>query len=310
MEWCIYKILVIDLLKNMILLIDQKTSGILAQIKIPENHTPILLEYNREQQKACLITKHENNGSVFIINLTNYKLYRLPVDFPAPLQCTVAPDFQTIYFIDQTAVLQRLNMTTLTIAPIAQPDNATCVGIVYSNHKIYTAWEAKENGSVAVFKPDGEFILEYQLEAIPTNLSIHHEKLLVTYTESKLHGEGLAIFKEDALPIYLSFQPAETAKALHAYPCNIAIDSASNHAYIINEDSCSITVIDLNIDQIIGAFPLGRSITNLYLLPNPKFAIATSNMFADLSVIDLINQRLLSISNSNCEFANMLSVLA
>lgn len=309
MEWRLCKIIVIDLLKKMLLFINQETAAIFAQIKYPEHEIPIALEYNHEQQKACLITKHGEKGSLFIINLANPKLYRLPVELPAPLQCALTPTFTFAYFIDATATLYSLDMTTLKITPIAQPDNAACVGIAFANDKVYTAWETKEKGNITIFKASGEFLAEYPLEGIPTNICIYQEKILVPFTESHIHGEGLAIFTEDSVPIYLTFQLPELVKALRAYPCNITIDPTNSTAYIINEDSSSLTIIDLANNSITGSFSIGRSITNLYLLPNPNFAIATSNMFADLSIIDLVNQRLLSMSNDDCEFANMLIVL-
>lgn len=309
MEWRLCKIIVIDLLKKMLLFINQETAVIFAQLKYPEHEIPIALEYNHEQQKACLITKNGEKGSLFIINLANPKLYRLPVELPAPLQCATAPTFSSVYFIDATATLYSLDMTTLKLTPIAQPDNASCVGITFANDKVYTAWETKEKGNVAIFKETGEFLAEYPLEGIPTNICVHQEKILVPFTESHLHGEGLAILTEENLPNYLTFQSPERAKALRAYPCNVTINPTSNTAYIINEDSSSLTIIDLTNNSITDSFSIGRSITNLYLLPNPNFAIATSNMFADLSIIDLVNQRLLSMSNDDCEFANMLIVL-
>lgn len=309
MEWRLCKIIVIDLLKKMLLFVNQETAAIFAQIKYPEHEIPIALEYNHEQQKAYLVTKHEEKGSLFIINFVNPILYRLPIEFPAPLQCTITPTFNSVYFIDATSTLYCLDMTTLKLTPIAQPDNASCVGIAFANDKVYTAWETKEKGNIAIFKTTGEFLAEYPLEGIPTNICIYQEKIFVPFTESHIYGEGLAIFTEGNLPIYLSFQSPEFVKALHAYPCNITIDPTNNTAYIINEDSSSLTIIDLASNSITGSFSIGRSITNLYLLPNPNFAIATSNMFADLSIIDLVNQRLLSMSNDDCEFANMLIVL-
>jgi DNA-binding beta-propeller fold protein YncE len=309
MEWFIYKMIIIDLLKNMLLFIDQRNAAIFAQLNYPEQEIPVALEYNSEQQKACLITKNGNKGSLFIINVTTPKIYRLPIEFPAPLQCAITSTFNFAYFIDDKSTLYCLDMTALTITPIGQPDDASCVGIAFADDKIYTAWETKENGSIAVLKTNGDFLAEYQLEGIPTNICIYQEKILVPFTESQVYGEGVAIFTEDSLPIYLSFQTPQSVKALRAYPCNITINPSTNTAYIINEDSSSLTMVDLTSNSISGAFSIGRSITNLYLLPNPNFAIATSNMFADLSVIDLVNQRLISMSNNDCEFANMLIIL-
>ena len=309
MEWFIYKMIVIDLLKNMLLFIDQQTAAIFAQINYPKQEIPVALEYNSQEQKACLVTKNGDKGSLFIINVTTPKIYRLPIEIPAPLQCTITPNFKFAYFTDDKSTLYRLDMTALTITPMVQPDNASCVGITFADDKIHTAWEAKENGSIAILKENGDFLSEHQLDGIPTNICVYQGKILVPFTESQVHGEGLAIFTEDKLPIYLSFQSPQSLKALRAYPCNITINPTTSTAYIINEDSCSLTTIDLANNTISGSFSIGRSITNLYLLPNPNFAIATSNMFADLSVIDLVNQRLISMSNNDCEFANMLIVL-
>ena len=122
-----------------------------------------------------------------------------------------------------------------------------------------------------------------------------------------LYGEGMAIFPLDEInaPTYLVINPADNC-AISAYPCHIALNDEKSRAYITNEDSGSISMIDLLRHEIIASIQIGRSITTLSLLPDNRFAIAASNMFADLSLIDLVNRRLIAVSEIDAELSSWL----
>jgi len=89
----------------------------------------------------------------------------------------------------------------------------------------------------------------------------------------------------------------------------VAVAPDGNTAYVVNEDSGSITVVDLSTTDITGHISIGRSISNLTILPDCRFAVATSNMFADLALIDLVNERLLSVTASTHEILSPIIIL-
>lgn len=309
MEWQDCKMITIDLIAHTVLFIENKTGNMLSQFPYPAKLMPTFLAVNDTQTKACLAAKRNEEGCLFILNLHTAQSYQLPVTLPAPLQITLDPDFKNAYFVSHTSTLYHLDLVTLSLKAFAQPSGATCVGIYLSKKRIYTAWETEGTGIIAVFSIDGEFLYEYKVSGIPTNICVNEDKIYVPFTQSNLHGEGLAILAENQPPIYLSIQPAGNANAPHIYPCNVTIDEEKNIAYVVNEDSGSITMVNLTDHTICDYFAVGRSITNLYLLPDTRFAVATSNMFADLSLLDLVNRRLLSITSNAHELSAMLAIL-
>lgn len=309
MEWQNCKLIAIDLTGHQALLIENKNGTVLSRFNYPTAATPTGLAVHASGAKACLATKQENNGSIFILNLNSAERYRLPVDLPDPTQFAIDPEFKQAYFVSHESILYALDMMTLELKALAQPSGATCVGICLTGQHIYTAWETEAEGIAAAFSAAGDFLYEYKISGIPTNLCVWQNKLLIPFTESKTYGEGLAILSENTVPIYLTFQAPSATRALHVYPCNVTIDSTRNIAYVTNEDSGSITMIDLTDNSICDHFTIGRSITNLHLLPDTRFAIATSNMFADLTLLDLINQKLLSITERTKELSSLLAVV-
>lgn len=309
MEWQDCKFIAIDLGARQVIYVDNKTGEVLGRFDYPKASQPVFLAAQPGADKAVLAVSREDEGSIFILSLHSTQSYRLPVKLPSPMQFTMRPDFKAAYFVSQDAILYRLDMTALTAKALAQPSGADCVGICCANQRVYTAWEASDGGVVAAFAETGEFLHEYKVSGIPTNLCVRRDKILVPFTESHTYGEGLAILSEKEPPVYRTFQAASASRALHVYPCNVTIDEAKGVAYVVNEDSGSITMLRVDDYTVCDQFAVGRSITNLCLLPDSRFAIATSNMFADLSMLDLVNRKLLSVTDRSQELSSLLAVL-
>lgn len=306
MDWCNEKLLTIDLKANRLLYIDQKSEQIIKSFAYEPAEQPILLAFDNKKKKVCLLTASKSAGHFYIIEPRTKKSYCLPKEIPAPVQAAITSDFTTAYFVDASSTLYKFDLHSFLLTPLVQPDAGTCIGITCEGDRIYTAWEAANTGMIAIFDNSGTLIDEFTLEGIPTNIHLYNEDILVPFTSSPAHGEGIAVFAPTKEPRYLSFHPAESVKAIRTYPCNLTIDSAQKIAYVINEDIATLTYIDLTTYTIQDCFPIGHSITSLYLFSDTRFAIATSNMFADLTVVDLVNKRLLSISNTNYEFSHLL----
>lgn len=310
MDWENCKLFAVDLSLHKVLLIDNQTGEIICRYDYPSAASPVFLGVHAANAKACYAVREKRGGSIFVLDANSPKSYRLPVDLPAPAQFTIDSAFKDAYFVSADSVVYHLDMRTLRLKAFAQPSDAVCVGIFLSEKKIYTAWETGGEGIIAAFSTDGDFLFEWKVAGIPTNLHVWRGQLFIPYTESKTYGEGLAVFEEGKPPAYLTFQAPAATRALHVYPCNVTIDESKNIAYVVNEDSGSITTVRLGDLSIGGYFTVGRSITNLHLLPDSRFAIATSNMFADLSMLDLVNQKLLSVTDRAQEFSNIIAVLA
>ncbi|MEG6584330.1 YncE family protein [Dendrosporobacter sp. 1207_IL3150] len=314
MDWAKYKMLAVDAAAHTLLLIDGENGEILSEMSYPDTCVPTALVLAPEANKAFLPAAGTNgSGSLFIANLTNFTLYRLPMEIPHPSQFAITPCGTKAYLVDPGGTLYQVNTTEMTLTMLGQPENAACVGILADDKFIYTAWEHKNGGSIATFDCNGQLISEYSMPGIPTNITINKERILIPFTATSFTGEGLAVFDkslgDDLTPTVITIQCPMRTTGLKAYPCSVTVAPDDCTAYVINEDSGSITIIDLSTSSITGHIALGRSISNLYILPDSRFAIATSNMFADLTLIDLVNERVLSVAASNQEILNYLAIL-
>lgn len=312
MEWGDCQLLAVDLTERQVVWIHQSTGELIAAIPFEDGFLPAGLTLNAEKTKACMPAIEKDTGTIFIFDLSCKKSYRLPLQLPAPQQCSISPDFSKIYFSAPDATLYEIQLATLTARPFAQPDDGICAALaVDAAGNLYTAWESNSGGTLAVFSPEGLLSFEQSLDGIPTNLHLTEADILVPFTESSTYGEGLAIFPMNQIetPVYLTVHASTLDGTPRAYPCHATVRKDQQIAYLVNEDSASITVIHLQKRKIIHSFSLGRSITSLYLLPDERFAIAASNMFADLAYIDLINGKLLSIAQSDHEFSRFIAVL-
>lgn len=307
MPWPSCKFIAIDLATHTIHLLDSASEDTFGSFPLPAGSVPVGLALG--EGKACVAVRDSGEGGLYIVRLKQPQLYRLPLSIAQPLQFAADSALQCAYCVAKDATLYRLDLAALTSRAIAQPSDAICNGIAVESGKVYTAWETKAgDGVLAVFSSAGEFLCEYKIPGIPTNLLVHSGVAYLPFTDSRIYGEGLALITENNLPRYITIHSPEAANALRAYPCSVTIDDEKKIAYVVNEDSGSVTTIDLCGETVSGSFSIGRSITHLHLLADRRFALATSNMFADLSLLDLVNQKLLSICDSH-EFSALLAVL-
>lgn len=314
MDWAPYKLLLVDATAHALLLVDGVKGEVLAELAYPDGYVPTALALTQDSAKAYLAAAGNNGGGcLFIANLHNLSLYPLPLELPHPMQFTLMPDRSTGYLVDPGGMLYAVDTIAMTVTNIGHSENASCVGITADDQAVYTAWEHKNSGSIAIFNHQGRLIKEHAISGIPTNIALNGSQILVPFTASSFTGEGLAIFEQnkpdDSIPAVITIQCPMHANALRAYPCSVTVGSNGQTAYVINEDSGSITTVDLKLAGITGHIILGRSISNLHLLPDSRFAVATSNMFADLTLVDLVNGRLLSVNASSNEILNYLAVL-
>lgn len=315
MEMAPFNLLVLDASRHNLLLVDGLKGDALAKMAYPAEYTPTGLAIASDMSKAYIPAVHQTgSGALFAANLKTYSLYRLPVEIPQPLQFSLAPDNTTIYLTAPDGILYILNASTLELTACGQAGNesCTCVGLAADTNDVYSAWEIDNGGVVAIFNRSGKLLDEHHVEGIPTNIIYDKNgAIMIPFTSNGTSGEGLFIFRlqKDGPPSVVSVQCPTCVQSNGAYPCQVAVAPDGQTAYLVNEDSGSITIVDIINSAIVDHFSIGRSISALTILPDSRFAVASSNMFSDLSLIDLVNGRLLSFTENNREILTPIAVL-
>lgn len=313
-----YQLLVIDDTTHALLLVDGPNGEILAEIPYPPEYTPTELLLAPDQTKAYIPAVGKNgSGALFIANLSQRSIYRLPVKIPAPTQFTLSSDGSYAYFSDPDGMIYALDIPTMSLKNWGNPAKAACVGLAADDKAVYSVWEHNDQGSLAVFDHQGQFMSEHNLTGIPTNITLDcHGHIFIPFTTTHFTIEGVICFnrdiQDDNTPIVITAErciyPYSTSPS-PAYPSHVATSPDETIAYVVNEENSSITVIDSDTAAIIRHMELSRSISCLHILPGGDFAIATSHIFSDLSLIDLRNGRLLSSTNTQRELLGYLAIL-
>jgi DNA-binding beta-propeller fold protein YncE len=318
METQPYQLVVIDDTTHALLLVDGQQGEIIAEMPYPSEYTPTELLLSPDQSKVYMpVIKNNGKGALFVGNLEQKSLYRLPVDLPPPTQFTLAPKGNCAYIADPNGRLYSLTIPTMSLTTWGNPAEAACVGLATDHTAIYSVWEHDNQGTLAVFNPEGQLVQEYPLPGIPTNVILHGDQhILVPFTSTAFTMEGVMIFtitkENDTAPASITSKACiypQDANTRPAYPSHIAALPHEQIAYVVNEENASITVIDLSNASISRNIELGRSISCLHILPDNQLAIATSHIFADLSMIDLLKGRLLSVTETKRELLGYIAVL-
>ncbi|WP_021168145.1 hypothetical protein SOV_51430 [Sporomusa ovata DSM 2662] len=246
--------------------------------------------------------------------MINQSLYSLPIEIPYPAQF-ILPNTSTpiAYLAEPCGNLHRIDLTTMSLELLGAPAaKASCVGLAANAEAIYTAWEHTAGGTVMELGTAGTITWQYDIAGIPTNILLVEDRLIVPFTNTAFTSEGIALFdisKNRPSPAVVTIQCPSCPSGLSAYPCHAAVAADNKTAYIVNEDGASVFVIDLETAQVIDRLTIGRSLSRLYLLPDSHLAIGTSNLFADLSLIDLTGGPLLAITNTKRQLLSTIAIL-
>lgn len=310
-----FYLLVLEASSHTLLLLDGPKGEALAAMPYSAQYTPTGLAVTSDLSKAYIpAVGLDGTGALFAANLKNHSLYRLPLVMPHPMQFVLAPDDITAYFTAPDGALYKLNTVTLKLASCGQAgtETCTCVGLAANTEYIYSAWELESGGVIAVFSPDGKLTGEYPINGLPTNIIYDKSGIvMVPFTSDGTSGEGLFVFREqkDSPPSILAIQCPACAKGNRVYPCHAVASPDGQTAYVVNEDSGTITIFDLANATVLDYFSVGRSISTINLLPDSRFAVTSSNMFGDIALIDLVNGRLLALSEGSRDILSAITVL-
>lgn len=318
MEILPYQLLVLDDTSHALLLIDGPTGKILSEMPYQAGFIPTELALSADSTKAYIpVVGAKDNGAILVANLTQKSIYRLPIKIPQPTQFTLSPDSLHAYFSDPDGILYALDIQTMSLKCWGTPAKAACVGLAADHNGVYSVWEHNDQGSLAMFSLSGQLLSEHTIPGIPTNITLDAcGHIYIPFTTTKFTVEGIIFFneitEEDHTPGIINAQrciyPYSTSPSA-AYPSHVATWPADHLAYVVNEENASITVIDSNTAAIIRHIEIGRSISCLHILPGGQFGIATSHIFADLCMIDLVNGRLLSTTDTNREILGYVAIM-
>lgn len=299
-----YKILAADLSIHALLLIDGPSCRVLAQMPYPESFSPVTIALSGNKAFVPANDAIADKGALFVLNLSTGSLYRLPVSIPPIAQFTLHPGGSYAYLIGTDHTLYQLDMATLSLSSWGGPGvNTNPTGMAATETTVYTIWENAEGGSLVSFNLQGELLHEAAFSAIPTSIrTISAENLLITFTASQEAGEGVLVVTDTTeSPVIITTLCPHDMLSHQNYPIHAAVSSDGFTAYLVNEDSASVSVIDLTAGGVTGHILVGRSISRLYILPDSRFALASSALFADLVLLDLVNAKVLATSTSQHE---------
>lgn len=301
------RLVLFDCTDNALLLVDGSDGHILLRRILASSYRPLALLADRKRG-ALLAANSRTDGALFALHSDQKKPARLPFVLPPMAGACLAPDGQTLFYASTRRTLYRLDLasgkqTALGSAP------SDCTSLACDEHHIYSVWETKEGSICAVHDLSGKLIAEHPLKGTIPSLSLSGSALYLPFVGDDC-GEGLYLLsadRPDSAVTTIPLRPPDL-RGLSAYPYSILVRRDTVH--LVSESSGTITKLDRTTHKIIGSYALGRSISSLHLLPDDRFAIATSNMFADLTLLDLVNEKLLSISICPHELFRHLVVLA
>jgi hypothetical protein len=248
-------------------------------------------------------------GALCRLILGDFSLCRLPLALPPTAQFALAPD-GTAFFADISGGIHVADPAAQKLTAWGRPGTAArCVGLTSDAVALYSVWEHAAGGSLAVFDRNGRLTRESDIGGVPTGVTVDHRgRLYIPFTAGAGSGEGVLI--QDAAQTggetcVVAIRCSGCAATSRAYPIHVAVAPDGQTAYVCDEDAAAISIIDLGTMSLRPSIVLGRSISRLALLPGGYFAVATSNMFADLCLVDLVNGRLLAFTVNDREITQL-----
>lgn len=295
-------LILFDMTDHALLPVNLSDGQILCRMPLPAGEHPLAVFASN--RRICLFANRPSSGFLYTADTTDGTLSPLPVTLP-PATC-VCPSPHHLLYLATARRLYRLDLTTHRLTALSTA--AIPYAIIADCNHLYAVSDHADGTLLHCYDHDGTLVSHHLLSGTVTTLHAQDNVCYLPFTESRLHGEGLYIFCPQSQPTLttISLQP-HTTRGLTAYPYGLLIQK--DLLYLSAESAATITRINRHTQEVIDCIPLGHSISNLYPLPDNRFALASSNMFADLVLIDLVNNRLLSLSSCPHEIFPRLMVL-
>lgn len=299
-------LVLIDMTDHALVLVSLATGQILHRISLPLDRQPLALLATKNG-RIYLFANGRTNSALYLLSDTQERLICLAHALPLADHVSLSPNGTTLYLACARRIY-RFDFTAIKLTSFADTSAPCLLGA--DNDRLYSARPTTDGTLFCHYAPDGTLLNSYLLSGTVTTLHLQDDTCYLPFVQSHLHGEGLYRICLSADPPSVATIPVQEygKRALSAYPYSVLL--ADDIIYLACESAATITRIDARTNQIIDCICLGRSISNLYALPDSRFALATSNMFADLVVVDLVNCRLLTLSICPHELFHHLLVLA
>ena len=297
------RLAVFDCTDNALLLLSAKSGDVLTRRLLPHTYRPLALPTT--DKGIFFFANGRAESSVYELRQNTWA--RLPLTLPTLTAVCSVPGENTCYLASAHNTLYRLDLDSQKLTALGSSPHI-CRALSHGTH-LASVWETEDGTVCAIHNKDGTTLSEHRLDGTIATASTAGSMLLLPFTNGKECGEGLHIIMTDipAPAVTTISLKAPSMRGITADPYSIL--AIGDTLCLIGESTGTITKIDGRTGDITGAYTLGRSISHLYLLPDERFAIATSNMFADLSLVDLVNEKLLSISICSHELFHQLAIL-
>lgn len=295
-------LILFDMTDHALLPVNLADGQVLCRMPLPAGEHPLAIF--ALESHIYLFANRPSSGILYTADTTDGTLSPLPVTLP-PATCVCPSPHHHLLYLATTRRLYRLDLTAHRLTALSA--TAPYALVADCNH-LYTVSDHTDGTLLHCYDHDGTLLRQHLLSGTVTTLHAQDDICYLPFTESRLHGEGLYLFYPQRQPplTTISLQP-HTTRGLTAYPYGLLIQD--DVLYLSAESAATITRINRHTQEVIDCIPLGHSISNLYPLPDSRFALASSNMFADLVLIDLVNNRLLSLSSCPHEIFPRLMVL-
>lgn len=308
-----FQVLIADYASHAILLADVPTGEILSEIPYSASIKPVAILVTEDKKTAYIpAAKSGGSGLLFALSLETLSLYQLPVEMPHPIQFALAPGGKRAYLAGPDSTLYGLDLMSMELTTWGHmPEDCTCVGIAANDNGIYTVWEHVAGGTLAIFSRQGRLQVQHPFVGTPTSLTLTKQGLLIIPYTSAYAGEGVTLFSADSnsgdCPAAVTLQCSHCARGVRAYPNHAVVSPDETILYVVNEDSSSLAIINLPQASVSGCIPIGHSLSQIAVSADGRFAVGASNAFADLCLIDLVNRRLLSLTNTSRELSGFIT---
>lgn len=299
-------LVLIDMTDHALVLVSLATGQILHHISLPTDLHPLAL-FASKDGRIYLLANSRTSSTLYLLSDTHERLICLANTLPLTDHVCLSPNGSTLY-LACTRRIYRFESNIAKLTSFAET-GASCL-LAADNDRLYSTQPTTGGTLFRYYATDGTLLNSHLLSGTVTTLHLQDDTCYLPFVQSHLHGEGLYRISPHADTASIATIPIQEygKRALSAYPYSVLI--TDDIIYLTCESAATITRIDARTNQIIDCICLGRSISNLYALPDSRFALATSNMFADLVVIDLVNCRLLTLSICPNELFHHLLVLA
>lgn len=299
------RLVLFDCTDNALLLVEITGGHVLSRHPLPWAYRPLAL-LAAEKEGAFLFANSPTDGALFLLGKGS-ELLRIPIVLPTIAAACASPSGQSLYLASTRHTLYRIDLSSNKITSLGSAPHS-CSALAANGDRLYSVWETDDGSICAIHDTNGSLLAEHRLCGTIPSAKLDKETLYLPFVGDEKCGEGLHLLSAENSSSSAATIPLRppSMRGLSAYPYSVLVQDDVIH--LVSEASGTITKIDRQTNNILGSYALGRSISHLYLLPDSRFAIATSNMFADLTLLDLVNEKLLSISICPHELFHQLAI--